>query len=183
MRRTSLLVALLALVGTALVAPPAQAALDPGFEQPAVGTCYRMSEKELRQASYGEAAVDCAGKHTSQVVAVTYLPDGLSWRRASVGKLTKLFTLDLQENQIENVAPLAPLNNLQLLILWKNKIADLAPLVTAIEADAKGPMRVAPFLRLYLAGNPLGDAAKNQQIPALKKLGVKVFLGEPGEKP
>lgn len=90
MRRTSLLVALLALVGTALVAPPAQAALDPGFEQPAVGTCYRMSEKELRQVSYGEAAVDCAGKHTSQVVAVTYLPDGLSWRRASVGKVTKL---------------------------------------------------------------------------------------------
>ncbi len=85
MRRTPLLVALLALVGTALTIQPAQAALDaaldPGAGQPAVGTCYRMSTTELGQASYGEAAVDCLAKHTSQVIGVTYLPGGLSWRR------------------------------------------------------------------------------------------------------
>lgn len=35
-------------------------------------------------------------------------------------------------------------------------------------------MRFAPFLRLYLAGNPLSDAAKTSQLEALKKLGVRI---------
>jgi hypothetical protein len=42
------------------------------------------------------------------------------------------------------------------------------------KADADGPRRFAPFLRLYLAGNPLSDEAKSKQIAALKELGVKV---------
>jgi hypothetical protein len=33
-------------------------------------------------------------------------------------------------------------------------------------------------LRLYLAGNPLSDEAKAQQLPALKKHGVRVDLGK-----
>ena len=97
MRRTSVLVALLALVGTALTRG-GQAALTPrstlASASPAVGTCYRMSTKELGQASYGEAAVDCLAKHTSQVIGVTYLPGGLSWRKASIARLAKVALKD-----------------------------------------------------------------------------------------
>ena len=97
-----------------------------------------------------------------------------------------------------------------MLLLERNKVKDLAPLVAATKADvegadptigmstvalgasplgtapcttlaaviagklAKGPMRFAPYLRLYLAGNPLSDAAKTQQLPALKNIGVRI---------
>ncbi len=94
MRRTSVLVSLIALVGTALAAAPGHARQDPGFGQPGLGTCYRMSTKELGQASYGEGAVDCLAKHTSQVIGVTYLPGGLSWRKASAARLGKIAQKD-----------------------------------------------------------------------------------------
>ncbi len=55
------------------------------------------------------------------------------------------------------------------------KVTDLTPLVKSCEADAAGPKRFAPYLRLYLGGNPLSDAAKKDQIAALKKIGVRVF--------
>ena len=69
---------------------------------------------------------------------------------------------------------LAKLNQLSLLILSKNKIADLAPLVEACKADAAGPRRFAPYLRLYLAGNPLSDTAKGEQLGGIKAAGVRV---------
>lgn len=94
MRRTSVLVSVIALVGTAFTAAPGHARQDPGFGQPGVGTCYQMSTKELGQASYGEGAVDCLAKHTSQVIGVTYLPSGLSWRKASVARLGKIAQKD-----------------------------------------------------------------------------------------
>jgi hypothetical protein len=98
MRRTTVLVSLLALVGTALsgaVLGSSQAAdRDPGFGQPAIGSCYQMSSKELNRASFGEAAVDCTGKHTSQVIGVTYLPNRLSWKKASFTKIAAVAQRD-----------------------------------------------------------------------------------------
>ena len=59
--------------------PGAEAALDPGFEQPGVGTCYRMSEKELRRCRTASRRVDCSRQaHLRRSCAVTYLPDGLT---------------------------------------------------------------------------------------------------------
>ncbi len=84
-------------------------------------------------------------------------------------------TLELSENQIADLAPLGKMTDLSLLLLSKNKVADLGPLVKACEADANGPKRFAPYLRLYIDGNPLSDAAKKDQLPALTKLGVRVF--------
>ena len=46
--------------------------------------------------------------------------------------------------------------------------------VRAAQEDARGPQRFAPFLRLYLEGNPLSDAAKGEQLSALKAAGVRV---------
>ncbi len=76
-----------------------------------------------------------------------------------LAKLTRLSTLDLSDNQIDNVAPLASMTELNLLLLERNRIADLQPLVRAAQKDAAGPKRFAPFLRLYLAGNPIAAQA------------------------
>ena len=46
--------------------------------------------------------------------------------------------------------------------------------VTA-EKDAAGPKRFAPFLRIYLKGNPLSAEARSTQLPALQKAGVRIF--------
>jgi hypothetical protein len=92
----------------------------------------------------------------------------------ALAKVTRLMTLDLNDNQVVDLAPLAKQTEISLLMLERNKIADLAPLVQAAKADAEGPKRWAPYLRLYLAGNPLSAAARSTQVPALKKYGVRV---------
>jgi internalin A len=93
---------------------------------------------------------------------------------APLAKVTKLSTLDLKDNAIVDVTPLAKQTELRMLFLQRNKITDLAPLVSAAKADAEGEKRFAPYLHLYLAGNPLADAAKNTQLPALKGFGVRL---------
>ena len=62
------------------------------------------------------------------------------------------------------------------------QIADLSPLVTLCEADAKGERSLAPFLRLYLENNPLSQDAKDKQIPALTAAGVRVNLDRTAKK-
>ena len=89
-------------------------------------------------------------------------------------KVTKLSVLDLQDNQVEDIGPLAKQTELRLLMMERNQIKDLKPLVDAAKADAAGPKQFAPYLRLYLAGNPLSDAAKSTQIKALKDAGVRI---------
>ena len=85
-------------------------------------------------------------------------------------------SLDLSRNQITDIAPLAKQTETRYLFLDHNKIADLGPLVAAAKKDAEGDQRFAPFLELYLEGNPLGDAAKTKQLEALKGYGVRVHL-------
>jgi uncharacterized protein (TIGR03067 family) len=91
-----------------------------------------------------------------------------------LSKITRVSTLDLNDNQIEDITPLGKQTELSMLLLERNKIKDLAPLVTAVKADAEGQKRFAPYLQLYLAGNPLSDAAKNEQLAALKQYGVRI---------
>ena len=42
------------------------------------------------------------------------------------------------------------------------------------KADSDGPKRFAPYLRLYIAGNPLAEASKAKQLEALKAAGVRI---------
>jgi hypothetical protein len=42
------------------------------------------------------------------------------------------------------------------------------------KADAEKDKRFAPYLRLYLADNPLSDDAKTKQLPELRKIGVRL---------
>ena len=93
----------------------------------------------------------------------------------SLAKLTRLSTLDLGDNQVEDVGPLTKQTELKLLILERNKIKDLKPLVDAAKADAAGPEAASPrILRLYIDGNPLSDDAKTKQLAALKEAGVRI---------
>lgn len=69
---------LLALLVSATASPAASAgAADPAYGAPVVGQCSDLGPAEREQDSYGEAAVDCAGPHTAQVIAVVPLPDRL----------------------------------------------------------------------------------------------------------
>src|SRR5688500_1227818 len=70
---TSLLAAVLSAWST-----PAASAADPMYQAPVVGQCFDMSPEELALPSHPEAPVDCAGEHTSQVIAVALLPDDLT---------------------------------------------------------------------------------------------------------
>ena len=82
--------------------------------------------------------------------------------------------MKLSDNQIEDLSVIGNFKRLSMLFLERNKIHDLGPLVASAKADAEGEKRFAPYLRLYLADNPLTDAAKNEQLAALKSFGVRV---------
>jgi len=89
-------------------------------------------------------------------------------------KANKIWNLDLGDNRVEDVGPLAKQTELKLLQIERNQIKDLKPLVEAAKADSGGPKRFAPYLRLYLSGNPLTDPAKAAQLAALKDAGVRI---------
>lgn len=90
-----------------------------------------------------------------------------------------LSLLKLTGNKISDITPLARPLSVRLLLLEDNKLTDLAPFVASVKADAEGEKRFAPFLRLYLKGNPLSEEAKKKQIDALKAAGVKIDPVEP----
>ena len=92
-----------------------------------------------------------------------------------VGKLRWLTTLDLTGNQLNSLAPLAMLPELDMLLISGNKIADLGPLVEMCKKDAEGDRRFAPYLEVYLGGNPLDEKKKATQTEMLKSFGVEVF--------
>jgi Leucine-rich repeat (LRR) protein len=92
---------------------------------------------------------------------------------APLAELKDLSLLKLSDNQIEDISVIGNFKRLSMLFLERNKIQDLAALVASAKADAEGEKRFAPYLRLYLADNPLSETAKNEQIAALKSFGVR----------
>ena len=90
--------------------------------------------------------------------------------------MTKLSTLDLNDNGVENVDPLTKQTELSILMLERNKISDVTPLVGWARADATGQKRFAPYLRLFLTGNPLSEESKAKAMPALKEQGVRLHF-------
>jgi uncharacterized protein (TIGR03067 family) len=92
---------------------------------------------------------------------------------APLATVTRISTLNLNDNQVDNLGPLTKQTELGMLIIEGNKITDLTPLVTMSKADAGGPKRFAPFLRVYLKGNPLSEEARTRQMSALKGYGVR----------
>jgi hypothetical protein len=60
-------------------AAPAQRAGNPGFHQPAVGECHRLTATQSYAEADPKAPVDCARTHTSQTVAVVRLTGTPDW--------------------------------------------------------------------------------------------------------
>jgi Leucine-rich repeat (LRR) protein len=90
--------------------------------------------------------------------------------------LTTLERLDVRGNGISDISPLSGYTELTYLFLQDNQITDLGVLIEMAQKDFEGQKRFAPFWRLFLKGNPLNDAAKNEQIPKLKEFGGRVSL-------
>jgi Leucine-rich repeat (LRR) protein len=129
-------------------------------------------------------------------LSALYLAENQIENVAPLAGLTRLSSLDLAKNKIVDITPLANIPRLNvlklsdnavvdiapavnhppqsMLLLERNKVADLKPLVAAAQTDAGGQKNFAPFLRLYLEGNPLSDAAKGEQLTALKGAGVRI---------
>lgn len=105
-------------------------------------------------------SLDASGNKLSSVEPVA----GLKW----------ITMLDLRNNSISDISPIAKLPAINILRLDNNEIKDLAPLVQACQKDAEGDNRFAPYLRLFLDGNPIDDKAKADAIEKLKTAGVKV---------
>lgn len=97
-----------------------------------------------------------------------------------LAKLKGLSSLDLRHNEVQDLSPLKEHTEYRYLLLDHNRIQDLAVLVAMAKKDAE-KKRFAPFWNLHLSGNPLSDAAKSEQIAALKKLGGRITF-KPAEK-
>ena len=81
--------------------------------------------------------------------------------------------LSLSDNRISDPEPILGLDRVQMLFLERNRLLDLEPLVRWVTGDSE--QRFAPFLRMYLAGNPLGTDARQRQIAEIEAAGAKVF--------
>jgi Leucine-rich repeat (LRR) protein len=94
-----------------------------------------------------------------------YLPRNQIGDLGPLSELAHLVTLNVSDNRIEDIGPLANLEDLSLAVVERNKVKELTPLVRAVSGGGK---RV--LLRLYLAGNPLSEAARDE----LRAAGVRV---------
>ena len=92
-----------------------------------------------------------------------------------VGALGTLMTLSLNGTGVTDVSVLEGLNGLYYLFLEKNKIVEVKALHDMLKKDNDGPKRFAPFINIYLSGNPLSEGAK-KQLGAMKEFGAKVHF-------
>ena len=104
-----------------------------------------------------------------------YLDHNQITKLDGVAALKGLTTLSAGNNEIADLGPLNGLTRLHFLFLENNKVAKLDSLVSMAGADYKGPKNFAPFLRLYMKGNPVDGAADSRlQFARLMKFGVRV---------
>ena len=107
-------------------------------------------------------------------LASLYLASNQVVNLGPLGETTRISTLELSDNPLTDLAPLGKQTDLNLFIMERTKVTDLGPLVAWAKADSEGSKRFAPFLRLYLKGNELTEQAKNEQLAALKAIGVRI---------
>ncbi len=105
-------------------------------------------------------------------LASLYLDDNRLRSIEGLGGLRSLSSLSLSGNRIADLRPLRGLGGVQYLFLERNRIQDLAALIDWLGSDPG--QRMAPFLNLYLADNPLGSEARTRQLEQIRGLGVRV---------
>jgi len=74
--------------------------------------------------------------------------------------LRSLSGISLSGNRISDVSPLAGLRSPTFIFLERNRVKDLSGWSEWVSKDLAGPRSFAPYLQLYLKGNPLGTKSK-----------------------
>lgn len=129
------------------------------------------------------ASVYLSNNRIQSLAALTRLPRMVSLY-ADGNQLTTIVGLEnlrglsmvsLSRNQIADVAPLGKLRAPTFFLLENNQIQDLTALGEACKTDASGPKNFAPFLNLYLKGNPL-EPKSRALLEDLKKLGTRIHF-------
>jgi internalin A len=81
----------------------------------------------------------------------------------------------LKGNGIASLDAIAQFDDLSWLFLQDNQLTDLSVLVDMAKKDFEGQRRFAPFWKIYLKGNPLGEGAQ-EQIKQLQAMGARINL-------
>jgi Leucine-rich repeat (LRR) protein len=84
-----------------------------------------------------------------------------------------LTLLSASHNGISDLAPLSGIRAPSFLQLSHNRIRDLAPLSRWMTPDLEKTRNFAPFVRVYLDGNPLSKQSK-VQVEELKAKGARI---------
>ena len=88
-------------------------------------------------------------------------------------KLKNLSSLSLAYNKLTDLSPLTGLDRMQFLFLEGNELQVFGPVYEMVTRDLESEQRFAPFINIYVAGNPL-EALGWKQIARLKEKGIKV---------
>ena len=108
-----------------------------------------------------------------QRLATLYADDNKIKTIDGINQLKYLTSLSLNGNEISDLKPLIGMTSMYSgLYLERNKIKDLSPLVEMARKDTEH--RSAPFLRVYLKGNPLSSSSKSGAIKVLEDIGMRI---------
>lgn len=103
-----------------------------------------------------------------------YLPNNRITDIGPLAGLARLSSLNLDHNQIVDLSALGGLRQLMRLSLRHNRITDVSVLVEMADKDAAGENRFARYWSVALGGNPLGEAAKSEQIKKLSEYSLRI---------
>lgn len=147
--------------------------LNVGFNQ--ISDLAPLAGHETIWALYLESnkITDLAVLESLPRLVALYLDDNQVSDISVLAKLPKLERIGLTRNRVTDVAPLATSIYWKFLFLEENQIADLSPLIEMCKKDLADRKRFAPFVRVYLEGNPLSDAGK-AQLDELKQMGIRL---------
>ena len=121
----------------------------------------------LVNLSLGENDISDVGPlHAMQGLNILYLNGNRIADITPLAGCTRVNHLFLGDNRIYDLNPLTGLVHLHSLNLASNLIQDLGPLVANTG--------LGTGTTIWVAGNPLTDAARNEQIPALRARGIIV---------
>ena len=91
-----------------------------------------------------------------------------------IGKLDRVLSIGLKGNRIKDLAPLQGARPGSFLFLEDNQITDLGPLIAMCKKDLEGEKRFAPYVQIYLRGNPLRSDAAKAQLREMKEMKLRV---------
>lgn len=106
-------------------------------------------------------------------VATLYIDHNKIRSIEGFGAFRNLTLLSASHNGISDLAPLSGIRAPSFLQLSHNRIRDLAPLSRWMTPDLEKTRNFAPFVRVYLDGNPLSKQSK-AQLEELKAKGARI---------